>query len=146
MRPPGLLFLCVANSARSQMAEAFLHKYASHAFEAYSAGLEPRGIHPLTVKVMEEAGIDMSTARSKPLSEYMGKLLFGFLVTVCGHADASCPTVFPGVGQRLHWDFEDPAVFVGTDEERLMKFRQIRDLIQDRVLVWIREQGVKPSE
>jgi arsenate reductase len=95
---------------------------------------------------MEESGIDMSTRRSKPLSEYMGKLLFGYLVTVCGHADANCPTVFPGVGQRLHWDFEDPAAFAGTDEERLMKFRQIRDLIQDRVLIWIREQGVKPSE
>jgi len=146
MEKTRVLFLCTGNSARSQMAEAFLHKYASHVFEAYSAGLEPKGIHPLTVKVMEESGIDMNTRRSKPLSEYMGKLLFGYLVTVCGHADANCPTVFPGVGQRLHWDFEDPAAFAGTDEERLMKFRQIRDLIQDRVLAWIREQGVKPSE
>jgi arsenate reductase len=95
---------------------------------------------------MEEVGIDMSTQRSKPLSEYMGKLMFGYLVTVCGQADANCPAVFPGVGQRLHWDFEDPAAFVGTDEERLMKFRRSRDLIQDRVLAWIREQGVKPTE
>jgi arsenate reductase (thioredoxin) len=146
MEKPRVLFLCTGNSARSQMAEAFLNKYASHAFEAYSAGLESMGIHPLTVKVMKETGIDMSAHRSKPLSEYMGKLLFGYLVTVCGQADANCPAVFPGVGQRLHWDFEDPAAFVGTDEEKVMKFRQIRDLIEGKILTWIREKGIRPPE
>lgn len=145
MDKPRVLFLCTGNSARSQMAEAFLRKVASHAFDAYSAGLEPKGIHPLTVKVMEEAGIDLSQHRSKPLGEYMGRLMFGYLITVCGHADANCPAVFPGVGQRLHWEFDDPAAFDGTDEEKLMRFRQVRDLIRDRVLEWLKEQGVQPA-
>jgi len=145
MDRPRVLFLCTGNSARSQMAEAFLNRYAPHAYEAYSAGLEPKGIHPLTVMVMAEAGIDIGRHRSKPLSEYMGRLLFAYLITVCGHADANCPAVFPGLGERLHWDFEDPAAFEGTEEEKLAEFRRVRDRIEERIISWLREQGVNPS-
>lgn len=145
MDKPRVLFLCTGNSARSQMAEAFLRRFAPHAFDACSAGLEPKGMHPLTVRVMEEVGIDMSLHRSKPLSEYMGRLMFSYLITVCGHADANCPAVFPGVGQRLHWEFDDPAALELTDEERLMRFRQVRDLIKYKVLEWLKEQGVQPA-
>ncbi|MEN6473103.1 MAG: arsenate reductase ArsC [Syntrophaceae bacterium] len=134
-----VLFLCTGNSARSQMAEAFARHYAGDAIEAYSAGLEPKGIHPLTVKVMQETGIDMRLHTSKPLSDYLGKVHFSYLITVCGQADKNCPTVFPGMGQRLHWDFEDPAAAVGSDKERLQKFRDIRDQIQDRVRAWLHE-------
>ena len=140
-----VLFLCTGNSARSQMAEAFLRRYAPRAFEPHSAGLEPKGIHPLTVQVMEEVGIDMKEHRSKPLQEYMGKTMFGYLITVCGHADANCPAVFPGVGRRMHWDFEDPVAFEGTDEERLDVFRRVRDEIRERILAWLREQGIEPA-
>ena len=140
-----VLFLCTGNSARSQMAEAFLRRYAPHAFEAHSAGLEPAGIHPLTVKVMEEVDIDMKAHRSKHLKEYMGKTMFAYLITVCGHADANCPAVFPGVGKRMHWEFDDPAAFEGTDEERLNVFRRVRDEIREQILVWLREQGIEPA-
>jgi arsenate reductase (thioredoxin) len=89
---------------------------------------------------MGEIGIDLNSHYSKPLSEYMGKMDFAYLITVCGHADANCP-FFPGAGKRLHWDFDDPDDAQGTDEERLKKFREIRDLIRNRVLSWLNEQG-----
>jgi arsenate reductase len=135
-----VLFLCTGNSARSQMAEAFLRKYAGDRFEAHSAGLEPKGMNPLTIKVMEEAGVDMSGQSSKGVDTYLGKVLFQYLITVCDDADKNCPTTWPGVNQRLHWSFEDPAAFRGTDEEKLAKFRQVRDQIDEKIKVWISEQ------
>ena len=131
-----VLFLCTGNSARSQMAEAFLRKYAGERFEAHSAGLELKGIHPLTIKVMDEVGIDVSTQTSKGVNTYLGKLLFQYLITVCDDAEKNCPTVWPGVNQRLHWSFEDPAKFDGTEEEKVAKFRQVRDQIEMRVKAW----------
>jgi arsenate reductase len=94
------------------MAEAFLRKYAGDRFEAHSAGLEPNGLHPLTVKVMEEAGVDISGQTSKGFETYLGKLLFQYLITVCDDAEKNCPTTWPGVSNRLHWHFEDPAAFM----------------------------------
>jgi arsenate reductase (thioredoxin) len=135
-----VLFLCTGNSARSQMAEAFLRQYAGDRFEVYSAGLEPKGINPYTVRVMQEMGIDLDGQSSKHIREYLGKTHFGYLVTVCAHAEENCPRTFLGVSQRLHWEFEDPAVFEGSDERKLHKFRQIRDQIDRRVREWLREQ------
>lgn len=132
-----VLFLCTGNSARSQMAEAFLRKYGSEHFEAYSAGLEPKPINPFTIQVMEEVGLDISGQRSKGITEYLGKVLFQYLITVCDDAEKNCPTVWPGVNQRLHWSFEDPAVFEGTDEEKLAKFREVRDLINAKIQEWL---------
>jgi arsenate reductase len=134
-----VLFLCTGNSARSQMAEAFLRHYAGSQFEAYSAGLEPKGINPYTVRVMEEVGIPLTGQYSKDVREYMGKLHFGYLITVCANAEERCPTTFPGVGQRMHWAFDDPAVVEGTDEEKLLKFRQVRDQIERRIREWLKE-------
>lgn len=136
-----VLFLCTGNSARSQMAEAFLRKIAGDRFEVHSAGLEPKGLNPLTVRVMEEVGVDMSGHRSKGVGEYLGKVLFQYLITVCDDADKNCPTTWPGVSQRLHWSFEDPAAFEGTEEEKLAKFRQVRDLIAVRVREWAAQQN-----
>jgi arsenate reductase len=141
-----VLFLCTGNSARSQMAEAFLRKYAGDRFEVHSAGLEPKALNPLTVKVMEEAGFDMSGHRSKGIGNYLGKVLFQYLITVCDDADKNCPTVWPGVNQRMHWSFEDPARFKGTDEQKLAKFRQVRDLIDARVKAWLDEQNIPIAE
>lgn len=134
-----VLFLCTGNSARSQMAEAFLRRYAGDRFEAYSAGLEPKGIHPLTVRVMEEIGIPLTGQYSKDVREYLGKLHFGYLITVCAHAEEKCPTAFPGVGQRLHWALDDPAAVEGSDEDKLAKFRQVRDQIGERIREWLEQ-------
>src|SRR5690349_16300584 len=130
---PRVLFLCTGNSARSQMAEAFLRKYGGEIFEPYSAGLEPKGVNPLTIRVMDEAGIDISAHTSKSLDTYLGKTSFQYLVTVCDDADQNCPTGLPGINERMHWSFEDPARFEGTEEEKLARFREIRDLIEKKV-------------
>jgi len=135
-----VLFLCTGNSARSQMAETFLRKYGGDEFEVYSAGLEPKGINPYTKRVMEEIGVNLSGQYSKHVGEYLGKIHFGYLITLCGEAEEKCPTVFPGVGQRLHWSFEDPSAFVGSDDEKLAKYREVRDQIERRIQTWLAEQ------
>lgn len=135
-----VLFLCTGNSARSQMAEAFLRHYGGEWFEPHSAGLEPKEINPLTVKVMEELGFPMKEHSSKGVSVYLGKTLFHYLITVCDHAEKNCPTAWPGINHRLHWSFEDPAAFQGKDEEKLAKFREVRDQIDQKVRDWISKQ------
>jgi arsenate reductase (thioredoxin) len=132
-----VLFLCTGNSARSQMAEAYLRLYGGDRFEAYSAGLEPAGINPLTKRVMDEVGVDISGQKSKSLTEYMGKLHFGYLITVCSNADKNCPVTFVGFAEREHWDIDDPAAFSGTEEQKLRKFREIRDQIKQKVQAWV---------
>ena len=127
-----VLFLCTGNSARSQMAEGFLRKYAGDRFEVFSAGLEPGFINPLTIQVMEEQGVNMRGHYSKGLDQFLGKVHFAYLVTVCSRAEEKCP-IFPGMGQRLHWPFEDPAAYKGNPEERLAIFRQVRDEIEEKV-------------
>jgi|SRR6185369_12933071 len=136
-----VLFLCTGNSARSQMAEAFLRKYGEDIFEPHSAGLEPKGVNPLTVKVMNEVGIDISNQQSKSIDTYLGKVLFQYLITVCDDADQNCPVGIPGVETRMHWSFEDPARFEGNEEERLAKFREVRDLIEKKIKEWVAEQS-----
>ena len=141
MNSQKVLFLCTGNSARSQMAEAFLRKYGGDRFEAHSAGLEPKGLNPLTVQVMSEVDIDVSGQTSKGVDVYLGKMLFQCLITVCDDADKNCPTTWPGVNNRMHWSFQDPAAFQGTNEEKLAKFREVRDLIEQKVKSWAAEQG-----
>jgi arsenate reductase len=136
---PKVLFLCTHNSARSQMAEAFLRRYAGEQFEVYSAGLEPGEINPYTRRVMEEVGLSLEGQRSKGLSEYLGKDHFSYLVTVCDRAEKLCP-VFPGMGTRLHWSLEDPSEAKGSEEEKLAKFRQVRNEIRIKVLKWVSMQ------
>jgi arsenate reductase (thioredoxin) len=134
-----VIFLCTHNSARSQMAEAFLKKYAEDRFEVYSAGFEPQPIHPYVYRVMEEIGYDLSNQQPKSLSQYLGKVHFGIIITVCKKAEKQCPT-FPGVSTRLFWDIEDPAAFVGSEDEKMAKFRQIRDQINKKIENWLSEQ------
>jgi arsenate reductase len=127
-----VLFLCSGNSARSQMAEALLRRLGGDSYEAFSAGLNPSKINPLTRQVMGEIGYDLEGQRSKSLEEYLGRQSFDYLITVCDHADQNCP-FFPGGGERLHWSFEDPAAFEGGQEAKLQKFREVRDLIEKRI-------------
>ncbi len=133
-----ILFLCTSNSARSQMAEAFMRKYGGDEFEVFSAGLEPKDIHPLAIQVMQEKGISLAGQYSKPLTLYMGKVHFSYLITVCDNAEQQCP-IFPGMGTRLHWPFEDPAAFQGTPQDKIKKFRNIRDEIEVKVKEWLSE-------
>jgi arsenate reductase len=88
---------------------------------------------------MEEAGIRLSGQRSKHLKEYMGRIHFGYLITMCAEAEESCPTTFPGTGQRLRWSFEDPSAFTRRDDEKLAKFREVRDQIEQRIKTWLIE-------
>ncbi len=132
-----VLFLCTGNSARSQMAEAFVRYYAAGALEPHSAGLDPRGLNPLAVRVMREAGIDMSGQESKSVRRYLGKMYFSHAITVCGLAERRCPRMFPWVENLLYWPFEDPAACQGSDQEKLAKFREIRDQIDARVQAWL---------
>lgn len=139
IRKPKVLFLCTGNSCRSQMAEAFVRTYAGDWLEPHSAGLAPRGLNPYTVRVMEEAGIDVSGHTSKSVREYMGQMHFDYLVTVCQHAEENCPTTFLGFGTKLHWGFDDPAAFVGSEAEALARFRSVRDQIDAQVKTWLAE-------
>jgi arsenate reductase len=138
MEKTKVLFLCTHNSARSQMAEGLLRHLAGDRFEVISAGCAAGDkIHPYTVEVMEEAGIDIKDQYPKGLREYVGKMHFGYLVTVCDRAERDCPTVFPGVGLKLAWLFDDPRGEEVPEDERLEKFREVRDEIEARILHWL---------
>jgi len=124
------------------MAEAFLKKYAGDKFDAYSAGLMPTEIHPMTQTVMQEVGLDIKDQHAKGVQAYLGKLLVNYLIIVCDSANRSCPRVWPGleIRERLFWPFDDPAAAEGSEEERLQKFRQVRDQIAQRIKSWLIEQ------
>src|SRR5207248_6843761 len=124
---PKVLFLCTGNSARSQMAEGYLHHAASEQFDALSAGIEPKGLQPLDVDAMREIGLDISAQQSKDVVRLLGQHI-PYVVTVCDNAKERCP-IFPGTWKFLHWSFEDPAAAKGTYEERLAVFRRVRDEI-----------------
>jgi len=98
-------------------------------------------LNPYTIQVMEEIGIPLDGHTSKDLRIYLGHMNFGYLITVCDHAEKNCPTTFLGISHRLHWSFEDPAAFEGAPEEKLDKFRQVRDQIQGKVQQWLDEVG-----
>jgi len=139
---PKVLFVCVHNSARSQMAEAFLRNLAGDRFEVESAGLEPGRLNPLVVEVMREEGIDISKNQTKGVFDFIrqGKH-FSYVITVCDESQAERCPVFPGVMQRIHWSFEDPAAFEGTWEDRLAKTRIVRDKIKKRIIEWLEEMS-----
>jgi arsenate reductase (thioredoxin) len=134
-----VLFLCTGNSARSQMAEAILRRYGSDLFEVHSAGLKPWAINPFTYTVMAELGYDLNGQRSKGVDEYLARVLFQYVITVCDDADRNCPTVWLNTTRKLHWSFEDPAAFQGSEEMKLARFREARDLIEKQVLQFLND-------
>ena len=134
---PGLLVLCTGNSARSQMAASFLDQYAGDRFTVSSAGTEPaERVHPLTVEVMKEKGVDLSEVKPMSYRDLLGHEAVHTLVIVCDGAAKSCPSVWPGCHERLMWPFEDPAAAEGSHEEQLAVFRRIRDEIEAKVTAW----------
>jgi len=126
---PGILFLCVANSSRSQMAEGFARLLAPEGIQVYSAGSEPTRLNPLAVEAMKEAGVDISAHVSKSV-DTIGKARIGTVITLC--AEEVCP-VFPGDVVRHHWPFEDPAAATGSHEQKLEAFRRVRDQIRGKL-------------
>lgn len=129
--PIRVLFVCTGNSARSQMAEAVLKRVGGADFEVYSAGTEPKEVNPYTVRVLDDAGFDLSGARSKSTDEFAGQS-FDYVITVCDRARAVCP-VFPGHGETLHWGLEDPAEMEGTDDQKLAAFQRTYMEVNQRI-------------
>lgn len=138
---PNVLFVCVHNSARSQMAEGFLRELGADRFNALSAGLEPTGVDPRAVEVMREAGVDISGQRSKGLEEFLGRQTIHYAVFVCSAAEEKCPHVYSLALNRLSWAFEDPASFEGSPAEALERFRVVRDEIRARIVEWLDGRG-----
>ncbi len=139
MEKPNVLFLCTGNTARSQMAEAFLKRYAGDRFEVLSAGYQPREINPLTRQVMAEQGFDLSRHYSKGPGEFLGQMSIRYLIIVCGNAEKTCPKTFPGVLFRLFWPFDDPAAATGSEAEKLAAFRRVRDQVDQKIQLWLKE-------
>lgn len=133
-----VLILCTGNSCRSQMAEGFLKKYKRN-WVVESAGITPVGLNPLAVKVMSEKGIDISNQKSKSVEKFL-KRNFDYVITVCDNARESCP-LFPGKARYIHWNIEDPASVNGKTEDRLKKFREVRDNIERYILDFL--EGIK---
>lgn len=133
-----VLFVCIHNSARSQMAEAFLNKYGSDDFEGYSAGLEPGTLNPLVVESLKEDNIDISANKTKSAFNYFKEgERFHYIVTVCDEdTHERCP-IFPGVRERIMMSFEDPSSFTGSEEEKLKKIRAVREEMKKEVLLFI---------
>jgi arsenate reductase len=135
-----VLFVCIHNSARSQMAEAFLNQICGDEFEAHSAGLEPGKLNPIVVEAMQEVGIDISGNKTKAVFDYVksGKI-FAYVITVCDEASAERCPIFAGITKRLQWSFQDPSSFPGTAEEKLAKTREVRDAIKSKIEEWCAE-------
>ncbi len=136
-----ILFVCIHNSARSQMAEAFLNKLGGDKFEAESAGLEPGKLNPLVVKSMRAVGIDISKNRTKDVFEFLkvGKT-YSYVITVCDEASAEKCPLFPGIAKQLHWSFIDPSSFQGSPEKKLEMTAKVRDEIKMKVERFITEE------
>jgi arsenate reductase (thioredoxin) len=135
-----VLFVCVHNSARSQMAEAFLNKIGNEKFFAESAGLEPGELNPAVVEIMKEIGFDLSKNETKSVFEFFkqGKR-YEYVITVCDEANSERCPIFPSAKKTLHWSFKDPSAIQGTYEDKLIESRIIRDEIKNRLEKWIQE-------
>lgn len=135
-----VLFVCIHNSARSQMAEAFLNQICGEFFEAHSAGIEPGKLNPIVVEAMREIGTDISGNKTKSVSEFLkSNKLFSYVITVCDETSAERCPIFPGVTTRLHWSFPDPSAFQGSHKEKLEKVREVRDAIKMKIEAWCDE-------
>lgn len=140
-QPLRVLFLCTHNSSRSQMAEGLLRTRGDAVYDVFSAGTEPRVVHPLAIQVMHEIGIDISNQTAKGIEAFASVPPMDLVVTVCSEAQETCP-FFPNARSQVHWGFPDPSRITGTEAERLAAFRHIRDLIAAKINHWLSR---KPS-
>ncbi len=138
-----VLFLCTHNSARSQMAEGWLRALAGDRFDVASAGTEATRVHPLAILAMEEVGIGLRGHTSKTIDVFFSQP-WDYVITVCDSANERCP-IFPGGTNRIHWSFDDPSQVTGTDEDKLKKFRRVRDEILTRLRQWLADHETSSS-
>ena len=139
--PRKVIFICTGNSARSQMAEALLRVRGQDGYEVHSAGMTAKGIHPLTIQVMDEIGIDVRGQRSKSVREYMGRAAFDDAIIVCRRAEDDCPTLLADAKRQHRWIFDDPARAEGSEADQLAVFRAVRDAIDARIQLWLAENA-----
>ncbi len=137
-----VLFVCVHNSARSQMAEAFLKKYGGESFEVESAGIEPGKLNPIVIDAMKEIGIDISKNETKSAFDFLKQgRWFNYVITVCDETSGERCPIFPGVVNRLHWTFDDPSAFTGSYEDRLNNTRVVREAVKSKITEFIKEES-----
>ncbi len=134
---PRVLFICSGNSARSIMAEALLRHHAAERLEVHSAGMEPKGVNPLSLRALEEIGVSTDALSSKSTMEFLGRTRVHTAIIVCDNAQQSCPRIQPFAGETLYWPFDDPAAALGSEMDRLAEFRRIRDEIDARIRGWL---------
>ncbi|MEO9966332.1 MAG: arsenate reductase ArsC [Reichenbachiella sp.] len=135
-----LIILCTGNSCRSQIADGYFKHFANDQLRVYSAGIETHGVNPRAIQVMSEEGIDLSGNTSNNITEYLN-VPFDYIITVCDHAQENCPYI-PGDGERVHYNFPDPAKATGTEEEILASFRATRQMIKDFAKAFVAERGL----
>jgi len=138
MEKEKVLFVCIHNSARSQMAEELLRKLAGDRFEVESAGLEPGKLNPIVVEALKEEGVDIAQKQTKAVFDLfkLGRK-YSYVITVCDEASAERCPIFPGLSQRLHWSFTDPSKFQGTDQEKLAQVRLVKEEIRATIKEWL---------
>ena len=142
----GVLVLCTGNSCRSQIAAAYLEQLAGDRLAVYSAGTEPaEDIHPMTRVVLAEDGVNIDDREPTDYRDYLGKIAVYYLIIVCDGAAKTCPSVWPGVMERLQWPFDDPAAVEGAHDEKLMAFRRVRDEIKAKVEDWVASFKAAPT-
>lgn len=135
-----VLFLCINNSARSQMAEAYLKKIGGDKFEVESAGLEAGNLNPFAVAVMKEEGIDISSNQTNDVFDFFKQgRLYRYVITVCDKESSDRCPIFPGMSEKINWSFSDPSSFTGTEEEKLQKTRKVRDQIKEAVQDFVKQ-------
>jgi arsenate reductase (thioredoxin) len=138
MAKQSVLFVCIHNSARSQMAEEILRKLAGDRFDVMSAGIEPGRLNPFVVEVLREQGIEISGKATRSVAEVVNAGVgFDYVVTVCDETSAERCPIFPGVTKRLHWGFADPSAFIGTDTELMDKTREVFGQIEQKIRAWL---------
>ena len=142
MEKKKVLFVCIHNSARSQMAEELLRKLAGDRFEVDSAGLEPGLLNPIVIETLKEEGIDITGKQTKAVIDLFKKgNRYSYVITVCDESSAEKCPIFPGLSQRLHWSFTDPSKFEGSHEEKLDKTKKVKEEIRHQIKEWLRKQG-----
>lgn len=140
-----VLFLCTHNSSRSQMAEGLLRRHGGPAFQVFSAGTQPRTVHPLAIRAMQEVGIDISNHSAKGIDVFAAGPPMDLVITVCDEAQEACP-FFPNARHQVHWGFPDPSRVTGSEEERLAAFRHIRDLIKEKIVRFLQHDPSRSVE
>jgi arsenate reductase len=135
-----IIFICSHNDVRSQIAEVFLRKYASNEFNVFSAGFQIQTINPLTYEVMNEVGLNLRNQYSKEIKQLLHKHHFEIAISLCGKGEELCP-IFPGIATQLVWNIEDPSTFQGSEQKKLKKFREIRNIIEDKIKQFLKNKN-----